>query len=326
MMFYALIAWPEARGDGEALVRVSVMRGAVEAIVRYDVDASIRQLDDAERLATRIGNDALLGFVLSSRAWIRMWLGQRFDDCLGDLQRAIALADRRGMAWVRADAQCGAMIVDAVQGRFDDARRTATSMLGSDVARAFPFAEVLSSEVLAAVAMMTGRYADAAVAYERASEGLERGWAWLVDVGHMEALCCLADTERSLPTPHLVWSLRRAARRAHRVQGRVPIYRGVRDSTKAVVDSRSGRWDRAQRGFANTVKQRPYLAPGEALPTGVTYMDAWALVRRTLEEHRAGADREVTRAELDRVDAIYRAVQVRGMQEWLAGLRTQLGV
>lgn len=336
MFFFAFLgmgrrsARCEARGmrlaldaaDEVGVMRLELMRGGTEMMLRADPDAARAQLASAVERAERLGDPFYIAFARLGRAWAALMLGH-VHVAAPDLEVAHAQARAAGTAWVEADALAGRAIVDCLMGRFDRALERCQTLLSTDTRLAFPVVEAIATEVVGAVAFMQGRYHQAVAHLERAMDiyarnGLSRGWGFLAPLEHAEALCCLADEAGDAAVPDLHARLTASLRWTRTVLGPRTLYRGAVSMMRGVRASRSGRISKARRMFARALAARGGSAG--------TYMDTWVHVRIALERARWGDPADEVRAALDQVAGMYADLDLPGMAHWLAIERARRGI
>lgn len=308
--------------DEVGVMRLELIRGGTEMMVRADPAAARAQMMSAVERAERLTDPFNIAFSRLGRAWAALMLGD-LRDAAPDLEIAHAQARAAGTAWLEADAAIACAIADCLLGRFDQALERSHALLASEIRLAFPVVEAVATEVVGGVAFMQGHYHDAVAHLERAMSvytrhGLNRGWGFLAPLAHVEALCCLADAVGDAAVPDLLVRLKRSQRWIRRVHGPRTLYRGAVPTVRGIIASRRGQIAKARRLFAKAMTVRTDSAD--------TYIDTWIQVRFALERHRWGDPPAAVGEALDQVAALYVTLNLPGMAHWLTHVRAERGL
>ena len=307
----------ERDADEIGHIRLSMTKGGIAMLVHGDQKRAFIYLDDGVMRAQRVGDDFFIAFAYSSRGWTHMFLGQVAAG-LDDLARAERHARKARAMWLLADARVINAYGRAVVGEFDAAKQTTADLLGSEICVAFPVIGALATEVNAGVALLEGRYYEAAATYERAKAiyrqgGLDRGWGFLAPLSHLEALCCLADEVGSEAVPNLRSRMKDSLRWVKRWLKPQPLYVGCYEMARGLVASRAGQHKKADACFeAVRVARRD---------SHNKYLDAWISARSALEQRRWHDDPAPLEAVLDQVAANYASWDWHGMSQHLRRCR-----
>jgi hypothetical protein len=304
-------------GDVQRLVRLEVVCGATEVVVRADEDAACVHFDRGVELAEGVGDRFLETFARSLRGAGAALLG-RWRQAADDFRRAGALAAELDVPWLACDAACGLAAIEVFFGRFDESSATARRVLASDERMVLPALEAVALEVLAVEALLRGRFRDALVRFDAARHGyaahdLYRGWGVLTKLGHCEAALCLADEQGADAVPDLLERLRRGATYARRRLAHLPLHRGHELLLHGAYAARRGDVRAAQRHFARLRAVRAAVRPG--------LVDMWIDVRLAFERRRLGEPREELVTEIDELARTYEAAGLHGICAWIARMR-----
>lgn len=306
----------EGSGDKAGLARLTAIRGAAHGLL-HDDPQGLALLDRSVTLAEESGDQSILCFAVSSRAWLRGIFGGVERAC-EEFQQAEALAASIHNDWLRTDACCGRALATLALGNTDLAEELAKDVLASPLRFSFPVFEHIATEILAGVAFVRGDFASALEGYERAYALLKRhrlsvGWGFLTPMEIIEAACCLADDIGGENVPRFIPRLEAATRGMIRMS-RGPLHAGCVDIAKGVIASRKGDRAMAEKHFQRGVDARAN--------TRASYMDTWVLVRPALERRRWGDSS--AEATLDEVDRRYAECGMEGMRHWLRTIRAAL--
>ena len=314
-------ALASSQRDRHGLARINLLRGGADMLLRND-ERGLDSLREGALQAQSLADPLLFAWALNFAAWTEI-LGSRFGEAARDLERAMQIAERLHITWLRADTSCAQALLESIQGHFDKAAERVRSLLSSDVRLALPAVEAVATEVLGGIAFMTGRYRDASALFERAnllyvSHHLERGWGFLIQIERSEALLLQVDEEGEDAVPELTARLREHARLTERRFGQLPYYRGCALVLRGVHAARSGQLSRAHRCFDKALQLR-----GSAR---ATYIDGWVRWRIAFERHRMGTPAAEVLPLLQQVEGINERTAMHGMAHFLARARALYGI
>lgn len=138
-------ALASTQGDRHGLARINLLRGRAGVLLRTD-ERGLDSLREGALQAQRLADPLLFVCALNFTAWAEI-LGSRFVEAARDLERAMQIAERLHISWLRADTSCAQALLESIQGHFDKAAERVRSLLSSDVRAASRAGHVRASDL-----------------------------------------------------------------------------------------------------------------------------------------------------------------------------------